>query len=315
MEKNPNALPPQTRIDDFIIDGVLGGGGFSIVYKAHHFETQKPVVIKEYFPQKLAKRLDDNRIVSISEKERDSFNKGQKLFFQEANSLAMLKHKNIVNVITFFPENNSSYMVMDEVKGINLQNYIRKHKGNLSEKLLRIIFPEVLSALGCIHEHKLLHLDIKPGNVHLRAGGIPLLLDFGAVRETEASRLYDSRVVATPGFAPIEQIKERGYMGPWTDIYATGATIRSCIDAHAPPPSLEREKKDTMKPATKAFAKNYSQEFLALIDWAMEVDPQARPQNCQQLIDAINQLPPIDKATRAGKEGLLKSLTGKLFGK
>ena len=314
MEKNNNALASGTKIDEFIIDKVLGGGGFSIVYNAHHHETNRAVVIKEYMPQKLAKRLDNNHVTSISAKELDSFNKGQKLFYQEASSLAQLKHKNIVNVITFFPENGTSYMVMDEVKGINLQSYIRKYDGNLSEKLLRIIFVNVLSALACIHAKKLLHLDIKPGNIHLRSGGIPLLLDFGAVRETEASRLYDSRVVATAGFAPIEQVTERGYMGPWTDIYALGATIRSCIEAKAPPTSSERKKKDTMKPAVDAFKKNYSPEFLQLLDWSMDIDPEARPQNCQLLIEKINHLPEIKKKTEKQKDSFIGSLSKKLFG-
>ncbi|MFK5895234.1 MAG: serine/threonine-protein kinase [Pseudomonadota bacterium] len=314
MEKKNNALVSGTKVDEFIIDRVLGGGGFSIVYNAHHQESNKAVVIKEYMPQKLAKRTTNNHVSSISAKELDSFNKGQKLFYQEASSLALLKHKNIVNVITFFPENGTSYMVMDEVKGINLQTYIRKYNGNLSEKLLRIIFPHVLSALDCIHKKKLLHLDIKPGNIHLRSGGIPLLLDFGAVRETEGTRLYDSRIVATAGFAPIEQITERGYMGPWTDIYALGSTIRSCIEAKAPPTSSERKKKDVMKPAVEAFKKNYSAEFLQLLDWSMDVDPEARPQDCQLLIDKINQLPEIKKSAEKPKNGLLNSLSKKLFG-
>jgi serine/threonine protein kinase len=313
MQQNSNALKSGTKVDDFIIDKVLGGGGFSIVYNAHHCETNKAVVIKEYMPQKLANRNANNHVASISSKELDSFNKGQKLFYQEASSLALLKHENIVNVITFFPANGTSYMVMNEVKGINLQNYIRKHKGNLSEKLLRIIFLNVLSALACIHEKKLLHLDIKPGNIHLRSGGFPLLLDFGAVRETEESRLYDSRIVATAGFAPIEQITERGHMGPWTDIYALGATIRSAIEAAAPPTSTERKQKDTMKPAIEAFKKNYSQEFLQLLDWSMDVDPEARPQNCQILMDKIKSLPEIIKDSEKSSSSLFGSISDKIM--
>ena len=313
MENNKNALTSGTKVDEYIIDKVLGGGGFSIVYNAHHQKTNLAVVIKEYMPQKLAKRIENNHVVSISAKELDSFNKGQKLFYQEASSLALLKHKNIVNVITFFPDNGTSYMVMEEVKGINLQNYIRKHEGNLSEKLLRIIFPNVLSALACIHEKKLLHLDIKPGNIHLRSGGIPLLLDFGAVRETEESRLYDTRVVATPGFAPIEQITERGYLGPWTDIYALGATMRSCIEAKAPPTSSEREKEDTMKPAVDAFKKGYSQEFLYLLDWSMDIDPQARPQNCQLLIDNIQQLPELNTSSSKQQNSLFTNISNSIL--
>jgi len=291
MTQISNPLPAGTQVDEYIIDSVLGGGGFSIVYRAHHVNTKHPVVIKEYMPQKLAKRVENNHIASINPIEPESFNKGKKLFFQEANSLGTLKHPNIVDVVTFFPANNTNYMVMEEVKGVNLQSYIRKYNGNLSEKLLRILLTELLAAIRVIHQQKLLHLDIKPGNVHLRAGGIPLLLDFGAVRESHGSRLYDCRVVATAGFAPIEQITDRGYLGPWTDIYAIGATIRSCIEGHAPPPSSERKDDDKMKPAVEAFKNKYNEEFLQLIDWSMEVSPEIRPQNCDQLLEAMEKLP------------------------
>lgn len=307
MTQFANALPNGTQVDEFIIDSVLGGGGFSIVYRAHHKDSKDTVVIKEYMPQKLARRVANNHIASINQNEPETFNKGKKLFFQEANSLGMLNHPNIVNVITFFPANNTNYMVMEEVKGVNLQSYIKKYEGNLSEKLLRIILPELVSGIRAIHEQKLLHLDIKPGNIHLRAGGIPLLLDFGAVRESHGSRLYDCRVVATAGFAPIEQVTDRGYLGPWTDIYAIGATIRSCIEGKAPPPSAERKDNDPMKPAIKAFKNRYSEEFLKIIDWAMEFDPEIRPQSCDQLLEEINKLPPL-KDKPQEKPGLFKKL-------
>jgi len=311
MTQFSNALPAGTQVDDYIIDSVLGGGGFSIVYRAHHKDSEQTVVIKEYMPQKLAKRVANNHIASINSIDPDSFNKGKKLFFQEASSLGMLKHPNIVRVITFFPANNTNYMVMEEVKGVNLQSYIRKYEGNLSEKLLRVILPELVSGIRAIHQQKLLHLDIKPGNVHLRAGGIPLLLDFGAVRESHGSRLYDCRVVATAGFAPIEQITDRGYLGPWTDIYAIGATIRSCIEGKAPPPAQERKDNDKMVPAVKAFKDKYSEEFLKIVDWAMEFDPEIRPQSCEQLMEEIAKLPELKEKPKK-KPGLFKKLANTL---
>jgi len=312
MEEN-NALTKGSAVDEYIIDSVLGGGGFSIVYKAHHHETEKPVVIKEYMPQKLAKRINDCEVVSKSKVDESSFVKGKKLFIQEATSLATLKHENIVNVITFFPANGTNYMVMDEVKGVNLQSYIRKQQGQLSEKLLRIVFVESLKALHVIHEQKMLHLDIKPGNIHLRPGGKPLLLDFGAVRESQGSRLYDTKLVATAGFAPIEQITERGYLGPWTDIYAMGATIRSCIDGKALPPSKERKQNDTLKPAVEAFENQYTPEFLQIIDWSTEIDPEARPQNCESLIKEIDALPDVDSFKPEKPKGLFSQIKNKLF--
>lgn len=292
MEPNLVPLPRKTQVDDYIIDRVLGSGGFSIVYNAHSVsDKNKTVIIKEYMPKKLAERINKTDVASIGEESAESFNKGRKLFFQEAHTLATLKHPNIVDVITFFQENGTAYMVMKDEKGVNLQSYIRKYNGKLSERLLRTVFPQLLSSVKMIHEHKLLHLDIKPSNIHLRQGASPLLLDFGAVREQMKSRLSDARVVATSGFAPIEQLTELGYMGPWTDIYAIGATMRSCLDGNPPPDAKKRHQKDTMKPAVEAYKKKYSHLILESIDWAMEPNQRLRPQSCTELLHVLEQIP------------------------
>ncbi len=292
MEHNTAPLPNKTQVDDYIIDNVLGGGGFSIVYNAHLIsDKRKTVIIKEFMPKKLAMRVNTTEVASLNSYAPESFNKGRKLFFQEAHTLATLKHPNIVDVITFFQENGTAYMVMKDEKGVNLQDYIRKYKGKLSEQLLRKVFPQLLSGVNMLHSQELLHLDIKPSNIHLRQGGRPLLLDFGAVREQRKTRLYDARIVATSGFAPIEQLTERGYMGPWTDIYAIGATMRSCIDGRSPPSAKARQFKDPIKPAVEVFKKNYSTVILEAIDWAMEPDQRLRPQNCTELLDMLKTLP------------------------
>ncbi len=291
MQHNTTPLANGTRVDEYIIDRVLGSGGFSIVYYAHSLTDEKSVIIKEYMPKKLATRLNDTDIASLKPDAPEAFNKGRKLFFQEASTLAKLKHPNIVDVINFFQANGTAYMVMKNEQGVNLQEYIRKHNGKLSEKLLRVVFPQLLSAVKKLHDNELLHLDIKPSNIHLRQGGQPLLLDFGAVREQMKSRLYEARVVATPGYAPIEQITERGYMGPWTDIYAIGASMRSCIEGNPPPPANKRIEKDLMKPAAEIFKRNYSQVILKAIDWAMDPDPRLRPQNSSELLAMLKSLP------------------------
>lgn len=292
MEHNIAPLPNGIQVDDYIIDSVLGGGGFSIVYNAHLVSDEKQsVIIKEYMPKKLAVRTDETNVTSLDPSAPESYNKGRKLFFQEARTLATLKHPNIVDVSNFFQTNGTAYMVMKDEKGVNLQDYIRKYKGKLSEKLLRTVFPQLLSGVKMIHDKDLLHLDIKPSNIHLRQGGRPLLLDFGAVREQMKTRLYDARVVATSGFAPIEQVTERGYMGPWTDIYAIGATMRSCIEGVPPPAASKRKDNDPMKPAVEAFKKKYSAIILEAIDWSMEPDQRLRPQSCDELLDMLEKLP------------------------
>jgi len=295
MEHDISPLPKGTHIDSYIIDNVLGDGGFSIVYNAHSAsDNQQTVIIKEYMPKKMATRINGLQVTSLDPDKPEAYNKGRKLFFQEAHTLASLKHSSIVDVTNFFQSNGTAYMVMKNEKGVNLQDYIKKHHGQLSEKLLRVVFPQLLSAIKLMHEKGLLHLDIKPNNIHLcDDGGKPLLLDFGAVREMMKTRLYEARVVATPGFAPIEQITERGYMGAWTDIYAVGATMRSCIEGNSPPPANERMEDDKMKPAEQRFHKKYNPTLLKAIDWAMEPDPQLRPQNCDELLDLLKDLPEL----------------------
>lgn len=286
MSKSNTSLTPGLKLDNYKIESVLGGGGFSIVYLAHDNDNNK-VVIKEYMPSRIATRSEKNEVIPNSDLNTERFAHGRRLFFQEASTLVNLKHHNIVNVINFFRANGTVYMVMDYEEGVNLQNYIKKHKGNLSEALLGAVFIPLLEGLSLIHSSGLLHLDIKPGNIHLRNGADPLLLDFGAVHEMMHSRQFQPNQVITPGFSPTEQLDPGGYVGPWTDIYAIGATIRACIEGTPPPPSPKRREKDTMRPAINAFRKKYSAELLKAIDWSMEVDPMIRPQKVEQLLEVF----------------------------
>lgn len=283
------SLAPGTQLEEYVIEEKLGGGGFSIVYLARSPDPEHPlVVLKEYMPRKLAYRGEDGHTIHTNdEKAAEQFAHGRRLFFQEANTLAALKHPNIVNVINFFRANSTIYIVMEYQKGVNLQEYIKRHKGGLSEAFLYHVFLPLLDGLKLIHAKGLLHLDIKPGNIHLRAGGNPLLLDFGAVHEMQQSRQYQPGQVLTLGFCPTEQSMVGGYVGPWTDIYAIGATMRACIEGTAPPPAEKRRMKDTMRPAVEAFKKGYSPKILAAIDWSMEVDPMYRPQSVDELLEAL----------------------------
>jgi serine/threonine protein kinase len=205
-------------------------------------------------------------------------------------------------------------MVMAYEKGINLQDYIKRHKGGLSEKFIYHVFLPLLDGLNLIHNKGLLHMDIKPGNIHLRPGGDPVLLDFGAVHEMQQSRKYQPGQVLTLGFSPIEQSMSGGYVGPWTDIYAIGATMRACIEGTSPPPAEERRMEDTMKPAVEAYRKSYSKKLLAAIDWAMEVDPMYRPQSVDELLDAMNNGngPPRGRDSEGDRDSMLGRLASSL---
>jgi serine/threonine protein kinase len=239
-------------------------------------------------PNKLAQRLPDGFVMPQGEQQAEHHNEGMRLFLQEATALIKLKHPNIVRVLNFFRANGTVYMVMEYRPGKNLQRYIKSHDGNLSETFLRTIFPPLLEGLRLVHEKGFLHLDIKPGNIHLCPGGIPLLLDFGAVHPRNSSRKLQMTQVVTSGFSPVEQYDLSGYVGPWTDIYAMGATMRACIEGTPPISANERQEKDKLRPASSAFKRRYSASLLEALDWAMEIDPLLRPQSVDEFLEAIN---------------------------
>lgn len=284
MVRLSRCLPVGTQLDSYVVEKILGGGGFGIVYLAHESAMQQRVVIKEYMPNKLARRLPSNEVTPLDDERKEIYHQGRKLFINEANALANLKHPNIVDVVNFFQANGTVYMVMKYEAGTNLQDYIKTRGGGLSEIFLRTVFPPLLDGLKAIHARGLLHLDIKPGNVHLRRGGRPLLLDFGAVHTMNLTRRHQTRQVVTSGFSPTEQYDISGYVGPWTDIYALGATMRACIEGAAPPPANKRREKEILRPARQAHKKRYSAPLLEAIDWAMEIDPLLRPQNVDELM-------------------------------
>ncbi len=284
--KRRDSLPAGTVLNCYVIMKLIASGGFSLIYLAEDLDTQHEVVIKEFLPKKLARRDEEGHLKIINEDQADQLNRGRKLFYGEAKVLASLRHPNIVKVRGFFLDNNTGYLVMDYERGKNLASYIKRRKGGLSSRFLLTVFPPLLDALTLIHANNLLHLDIKPGNIHLRAGGNPLLLDFGAVRQLSEERTRRGQVV-TPGFSPVEQYYYNGNIGPWSDVYAVGASMRACLDGASPPTTIERHAKDKLKPASKIYRRSYPAYLLEAIDWAMELKAENRPQNASDLLAAI----------------------------
>ncbi len=288
--KIANALPEGYLLHQYRIAKTLGGGGFSIVYLAHDSQANRRVVIKEYLPSKQATRGNGETVESLSAESVTTFNTGMKRFFDEANALAKVKHPNIVRVIDFFRENNTVYMVMNYEEGRDLRWYIKRHDGRMTEKFIRTVFPPLLQGLDELHNHRLLHLDIKPANVYLRPGGSPLLLDFGAAQSAHVNERRSGPHTLTRGFAPIEQ-HTRGHIGPWTDLYAIGATMWACMCGKAPPPATKRAVRDTYKPAVRQFARHYSHQLLEAVDWCLQMDQIARPQKVDDLLAFLNKEP------------------------
>jgi len=279
-------LQPGIQVDDYIIERAIGGGGFSSVYLARQHSDDKLVVIKEYLPRRLAHRTWGNLVVPNSDDTRSMFIMGRKLFLEEAMVLTKIRHPSIVEVLNFFQANSTVYLVMTYEYGRIMGDYLREKGGSLSESFMLTVFPALLEGVKVIHDQGFLHLDIKPHNILIRQGGDPLLLDFGAIQPYPYVGPPKTGKVSSSGFSPVEQYlhSNEDKLGPWSDIYAVGATMRMCLDGKTPPSAKERIVKDVMTPATKAFRGRYSAYLLEAIDAATQINPDDRPQSAQEML-------------------------------
>lgn len=276
-------LPAGSEIDDFVIERSLAGGGFSLVYLGHRLADRKPVVIKEYFPRRLAIRAPDWTLQPRDDAARRNLNRGLMHFLEEARVLVRLRHPNLPEVLSFFQANATAYLAMAYYYGRVLTEYVMARQGRFSEQFLLRVFGALLDGLEEIHSHGLLHLDVTPQNILIQPGGSPILLDFGAARPYPNTLTWKPGKVLSKGFSPVEQYNSDGHLGPWSDLYAFGATLRACLDGNAPPPAPERAKHDTLEPAVHTHAAYYSADLLAAIDWATSIEPERRPQSVAQL--------------------------------
>lgn len=288
-------LPAGHVIDGYRFERQLSMGGFSIVYLATDGKGQ-PVAIKEYLPQALARR-EVGLLPQVKAENRAAYQSGMMAFYEEGIALARLNHPNLVRVINFLRANDTVYLVMRYEEGRTLHEQIRKYHGQFRESFVRGVFARLLSGLREVHAHKLLHLDIKPSNIYLRTDGSPVLIDFGAARQTLTQTDPEMRPTYTPGYAAPEQYGNQPGQGPWTDVYAVGASMYACLAAAAPQPADLRLINDLLVPATQRWAGRYSPELLNTIDQCMRLDPLERPQSAfalQRLL-AAPYTPPLQE--------------------
>lgn len=312
------ALPSGFHLDEYTIERQLSLGGFSIVYLAHDSQG-RPVAIKEYLPNSLALRGEGEIAPQISEEHSNAFRYGLKCFFEEGKALARLAHPNVVRVSNFFRANETVYLVMHYEEGCTLQELIRDQPAMITERFIRITFTRLLNGLREVHAHKLLHLDLKPSNIYMRTDRTPLLIDFGAARQTLTSDTPLLKPTFTPGYASPEHYQEREQLGPWSDIYSIGATMYACLDAGTPPQAADaRLVDDRLLLATTRWAGQYSTQLLEIIDWCLCLNHLYRPQSVFALQKALTaeypsaRLPDAAIKNIPGKSGLIATLFDKL---
>ncbi len=289
------ALPVGTRVDEFVVTGLVGIGGFGIVYRAHDEALDRTVALKEYMPSTLALRQAGNTVSAKSTRSADLFLTGLKSFVNEARMLALFDHPALVKVYRFWEANGTAYMVMPFYQGQTLQKTLAQMPEPPSEDWLRQLLHPLLEALEIIHAQHCLHRDIAPDNIFMLTNGQPVLLDFGAARQVIGDMAGNLTVILKPGFAPIEQHAGDPNLpqGPWTDIYALGGVLHLAITGQAPCPSVSRLLTDKYEPLAKRYAQSYTQPFLQAIDKALRVRPGDRPQDISELRQQFSLIPKV----------------------
>jgi serine/threonine protein kinase len=307
-------LPEGYVLNNYRIDKPLSSGGFSIVYLARD-ENETPVAIKEYLPSALVLRSEGAEVKVNSEENLAVFRHGLKCFFEEGRSLATISHPNVVRVENFFRANETVYMVMQYVRGRTLQFHIQRHRHEFTEGFIRRVFTHLLNGLREVHAKKLLHLDIKPANIYITMESKPVLLDFGAARQTLSQGHIKLRAMYTAGYAAPEQYRNTEGLGPWTDIYSVGATMYACIGGVYPVPANERENdKLRLEPLRELATQSYSDDLFHIVDWCLKLDHLQRPQTAFELQKALNQEPPqVNDSETTFTKRIKQTLTRKIF--
>ena len=222
------------------IDRYLSSGGFGNTYVATHVDFDETYAIKEFFMKGVTQRDSDSITVSVSNSmNRESFLQQKEKFKKEARRLRQLNSPYIVRVHDLFEENGTAYYVIDYVDGENLSERLKRTGHPMSEAEVNSILPQILDALKTVHDARMWHLDLKPANIMLDKSGQIKLIDFGASKQLDAQKggaTTSTAISYTNGYAPREQM-EQNYdkFGPWTDIYALGATLYNLLTNHRPP--------------------------------------------------------------------------------
>ncbi len=288
----PAALPAGTRVGGYRLLRKLSAGGFGIVYLAVAPDGQQ-VAAKEYLPASLVTRAPGQHQPQVPPDKLSLYRLGLKSFFEEGRALAQISHPSVVGVLNFLRENDTVYMVMNHLEGATLQDFILaarelRQAQVFSEATIRSLFDEVLRGLRIVHQLKMLHLDLKPANLFVTDDDRAVMLDFGAAREVLAKGGQFVRPMYTPGFAAPEMYRRDQPLGPWTDIYAIGASLYACMQGGPPPDAPQRQSQDGLPAALARLQAAYSEGLIDLVRWCMELDALRRPQSVFALQRALS---------------------------
>ena len=268
---------------------VLGRGGFGVTYKAYDMQMEKIVAIKEYYPNGIAHRDTGTTQMTLADAtQKENFSTGAEKFFEEAKTVSRFNgNPNIVSVYEFFYENSTVYYVMEYLEGCDLKHYIKEHGGKISQEQVVTILNVITDALFITHNLNVMHRDISPDNIYISNNGEIKLIDFGAARQVIAEQSKSLSVILKQGFAPLEQYQRKGKQGPWTDIYALGATCLYALTGKVPDDATERIENPEIGDATEY---GIDEKLWALLEKCLEIRTVDRYQSVLELKEALKEI-------------------------
>lgn len=281
-------LKPGTKLlhGQYVIEQFLNNGGFGITYLAKD-SLNRPVVIKECFPEAICGRKNSTVRVR-SRGQVDAFRVMVDMFVDEARKLARLSHPNIVGVHQVFEDNDTAYMAMDFVEGRDLLGIVESSSTFKPEALEQIVV-KLLDAIEFIHNQGILHRDIAPDNILLAHDYEPVLIDFGAARETvsRATRLLGNMRTVKDGYSPHEFYVADAEQFPSSDLYSLAASLYHVMTRELPASAQDRLSaiaggEEDPYVSIKSRVSEYSEPFLDAIDRALELLPKNRLQSAAE---------------------------------
>ncbi len=282
-------LPIGTLIQGrYEIGQAAGSGGFGITYRAWDHTLDKEVAVKEYYPVGMVNRIPgETKLIIYSGSRAKECAAGMERFLDEAKNMAKFnQHPNIINVYDFFEANNTAYIIMEFLDGINYKEYIKLQGGKVELDYALKVNEAVLEALKEVHSAGILHRDISPDNVFICRDERIKLIDFGAARFSDTEVARTRSVILKPGYAPPEQYQTKSKQGPWTDIYAVAAMLYRAVTGVVPEESVNRVEEDLLKPPM-TFCPELNKNQNNAILRAMSLLPELRFQDADSFKRAL----------------------------
>ncbi|MEA5570565.1 serine/threonine-protein kinase [Calothrix sp. UHCC 0171] len=272
-------LPPGTllRGGDYQIDYPLGRGGFGVTYRAAHTRLEKLVAIKEFYPQEQAFREGTTGRLTVPTTSEEAYQRGLQRFEKEGRTLAKLNHPNVVQVIDFFHEQGTAYLVMELLAGVTLRDELDSQPDKkLTIPRVKTITTALVNALNAVHQQEIYHLDLKPDNVIITGEGRIVLVDFGASRQhLDMNPTRKSTYAFTEAYAAPEVIAGRE-VGAESDLFELGMILHEMLTGTLPPSALNRLMKDEW------FPDKLDEPWQGMVIAALQLQANFRPKNVQQ---------------------------------